>query len=62
MLKPLLHDPLPTIQQVAANTIGKLASYSESVSQQIVSVDILSTLINSHGMEHVTYIIYCQQL
>lgn len=41
LLRPLLLDNVPSIQQTAALALGRLASYSDDLAEEIVSYDIL---------------------
>lgn len=47
LLKPLLLDNVPSIQQSAALALGRLANYSEDLAEAVVSADILSQLVLS---------------
>lgn len=42
LLKPLLLDNVPSIQQSAALALGRLANYSEDLAEAVVSADILN--------------------
>jgi len=41
LLRPLLLDNVPSIQQSAALALGRLASYSDDLAEEIVSYEIL---------------------
>ena len=47
LLRPLLLDNVPSIQQTAALALGRLASYSDELAEEIVSYDILPQLVFS---------------
>lgn len=47
LLRPLLLDNVPSIQQTAALALGRLASYSDDLAEEIVSYDILPQLVFS---------------
>jgi 3-methyladenine DNA glycosylase AlkD len=47
LLRPLLLDNVPSIQQTAALALGRLASYSDELASEIVSYDILPQLVFS---------------
>jgi len=47
LLRPLLLDAVPSIQQSAALALGRLANYSESLAESIVVADILPQLVYS---------------
>ncbi|MCQ2817053.1 MAG: hypothetical protein MJ252_07290 [archaeon] len=47
LLRPLLLDSVPSIQQSAALAIGRLANYSEELAESVVQNDIIKELIFS---------------
>lgn len=47
LLRPLLIDPVQSIQTSAALAIGRLANYSESIAESVVQNDIIGQLIYS---------------
>ena len=47
LLRPLLLDNVPSIQQSAALAIGRLANYSEELAESVVQNDIITQLIYS---------------
>lgn len=47
LLRPLLLDVVPTIQQTAALALGRLASYNEDLAEAVVKGDILPQLVYS---------------
>jgi hypothetical protein len=49
LLRPLLLDSVPTIQQTAAIALGRLADASDTLAANIVSGDILPQLVYSLG-------------
>ena len=44
LLRPLLIDPVQSIQTSAALAIGRLANFSESIAESVVQNDIISQL------------------
>ena len=46
-LRPLLTDQNPSVQQITALAIGRLANYSEDLSESIIQNDIITQLISS---------------
>lgn len=52
LLKPLLHDNVPSVQQTAAVAIGRLASHNENVARDVVEEGILTDLVVSLGSEN----------
>ena len=49
LLRPLLLDIIPTVQQTAALALGRLANYSDDMAEAVVKSDILPQLIYSLG-------------
>jgi len=47
LLRPLLLDTVPSIQQSAALALGRLANYSEELAEMVVSAEVLPQLIYS---------------
>ncbi|XP_004691169.1 PREDICTED: sperm-associated antigen 6 [Condylura cristata] len=47
LLRPLLLDVVPTIQQTAALALGRLANYNEDLAEAVVKGDILPQLVYS---------------
>ncbi|KND05192.1 uncharacterized protein SPPG_00853 [Spizellomyces punctatus DAOM BR117] len=47
LLRPLLLDNVPAIQQAAALALGRLANYNEEMAQAVVDSDILPQLVYS---------------
>lgn len=47
LLRPLLIDTVPSIQQSAALALGRLANYSESLAEALVMNDVLPQLVYS---------------
>ncbi len=47
LLRPLLMDNVPSIQQSAALALGRLAGYNEELADAIVNEKILPTLVKS---------------
>ena len=54
LLRPLLLDTVPSIQQSAALVIGRLANYSEEFATSVVENNILPQL---KGHRHLLYLI-----
>lgn len=48
LLKPLVLDVVPSIQQTAALALGRLAEQSPDLAEAVVKENILSELICSH--------------
>lgn len=48
LLKPLMLDVVPSIQQTAALALGRLAEQSHDLAEAVVEENILSELICSH--------------
>ena len=46
-LRPLLTDQNPSVQQITALAIGRLANFSEDLSESIIQNDIITQLISS---------------
>jgi len=57
LLRPLLLDNVPGIQQTAALALGRLASYSDDIAEAVVANDILPQLVYSLGEQNVS--VYC---
>lgn len=53
LLRPLLLDNVPSIQQSAALALGRLASYSEDLAESVVSSQILPQLVYSLAEQNV---------
>lgn len=47
LLRPLLLDSVPSIQQSAALALGRLANHSEDLAQEVVSNQVLPQLVHS---------------
>lgn len=47
LLRPLLLDIVPTIQQTAALALGRLANYNDDLAEAVVKGDILPQLVYS---------------
>jgi HEAT repeat protein len=47
LLRPLLLDNVPSIQQSAALALGRLASYSDELAEAVVNNEILTQLVVS---------------
>eukprot|EP01029_Cantina_marsupialis_P028870 TRINITY_DN778111_c0_g1_i1.p1 TRINITY_DN778111_c0_g1~~TRINITY_DN778111_c0_g1_i1.p1 ORF type:complete len:501 (-),score=162.67 TRINITY_DN778111_c0_g1_i1:275-1777(-) len=55
LLRPLLLDTVPSIQQTAAMALGRLANYSDSLAEAIVANEILPQLVYSLGEQNRFY-------
>jgi hypothetical protein len=53
LLRPLLLDSVPSIQQSAALALGRLANYSEELAEAVVSGEILPQLVYSLSEQNV---------
>lgn len=53
LLRPLLLDVVPTIQQTAALALGRLANYNDSLAEAVVKGDILPQLVYSLSEQNV---------
>ncbi len=47
LLRPLLIDTVPAIQQAAATALGRLANHSDELAAAVVTGDILPQLVYS---------------
>lgn len=54
LLRPLLLDSVPAIQQAAALALGRLANYNKELADAIVRSDILPQLVYSLGEQNVS--------
>eukprot|EP00070_Physeter_catodon_P037890 XP_028344784.1 uncharacterized protein LOC112062828 [Physeter catodon] len=55
LLRPLLLDNVPSIQQTAALALGRLASHSEELAQEVVTQEILPQLAHSVAQQNRFY-------
>jgi hypothetical protein len=53
LLRPLLLDVVPTIQQTAALALGRLANFNDSLAEAVVKGDILPQLVYSLSEQNV---------
>lgn len=53
LLRPLLLDAVPTIQQTAALALGRLANYNDDLAEAVVKGDILPQLVYSLAKQNV---------
>jgi hypothetical protein len=58
LLRPLLLDNVPSIQQTAALALGRLANYSEDLAEAVVGNEILPQLVYSLSDQNVIYILF----
>lgn len=54
LLRPLLLDNVPSIQQTAAIALGRLANYSEDLAEGVVGNEILPQLVYSLSEQNVS--------
>lgn len=54
LLRPLLLDNVPAIQQAAALAVGRLANYHEELAESVVESDILPQLVYSLAEQNVS--------
>ena len=57
LLRPLLLDNVPSIQQSAALALGRLANYSDELAEAVVSNEILPQLVYSLSEQNVSILI-----
>ena len=55
LLRPLLLDVVPAIQQTAALALGRLANYNEDLAEAVVKGDILPQLVYSLAEQNVMF-------
>ena len=55
LLRPLLLDNVPSIQQSAALALGRLANYSDELAEAVVSNEILPQLVYSLSEQNVGF-------
>lgn len=60
LLRPLLLDNVPSIQQSAALALGRLANYSDELAEAVVSNEILPQLVYSLSEQNVSQMINFQ--
>lgn len=53
LLRPLLLDVVPSVQQTAALALGRLANYSDDLAESVVKGDILPQLVYSLAEQNV---------
>jgi len=58
LLRPLLLDNVPSIQQSAALALGRLANYSDELAEAVVSNEILPQLVYSLSEQNVSRFTY----
>ena len=59
LLRPLLLDIVPTIQQTAALALGRLANYNDDLAEAVVKGDILPQLVYSLAEQNVSLWLIC---
>jgi hypothetical protein len=57
LLRPLLLDNVPSIQQSAALALGRLANYSDELAEAVVSNEILPQLVYSLSEQNVSILL-----
>ena len=55
LLRPLLLDIIPNIQQTAAIALGRLANYNDDLAEAVVKGDILPQLVYSLAEQNVSW-------
>ncbi len=55
LLRPLLLDSVPSIQQSSALAIGRLANHSEILAESVISNDIITQLIQNLSLQNKFY-------
>lgn len=55
LLRPLLLDTVPSIQQSAALALGRLANYSEALAEAVVMNEVLPQLVYSLSEQNVSH-------
>jgi hypothetical protein len=53
LLRPLLLDTVPSIQQTAALALGRLANFNDDLAEAVVNGDILPQLVYSLAEQNV---------
>jgi len=61
LLRPLLLDNVPSIQQSAALALGRLANYSDELAEAVVSNEILPQLVYSLSEQNVSLSLIYEQ-
>lgn len=54
LLRPLLLDVVPTIQQTSALALGRLANYNDDLAETVVRGDIVRQLVYSLAEQNVS--------
>lgn len=54
LLRPLMLDSVPSIQQTAALALGRLADHSDDLAEAVVKEDILPQLVHSLASHNVS--------
>ena len=62
LLRPLLLDIVPTIQQTAALALGRLANYNDDLAEAVVKGDILPQLVYSLAEQNVSFAVMSDTL
>ena len=62
LLRPLLLDIVPTIQQTAALALGRLANYNDDLAEAVVKGDILPQLVYSLAEQNVNTSVFYTSL
>jgi hypothetical protein len=60
LLRPLLLDTVPSIQQTAALALGRLANYNDDLAEAVVKGDILPQLVYSLSEQNVCLFSYLE--
>lgn len=59
LLRPLLIDTVPSIQQSAALAVGRLANASEALAEAVCASEILPQLVHSIAEQNVRWFYRC---
>ena len=54
LLRPLMLDVVPSVQQTAALALGRLADHSDDLAEAVVKEDILPQLVHSLASQNVS--------
>lgn len=57
LLRPLLLDVVPGIQQTSALALGRLANYNDDLAEAVVRADILPQLVYSLAEQNVSFLL-----
>jgi hypothetical protein len=57
LLRPLLLDTVPSIQQTSALALGRLANYSEALAEAVVTKEVLPQLVYTLSDQNVRTVV-----